>query len=98
MTNTKQYDYNTEETIWKQFYMAFNDDNSSHCAYSFEQNNYQTAEDIHYANLDWITEVIGHGCSQEEILLWSADATDLLQEYNQEPDIPLYDIPDELPF
>ena len=79
-----EYNYENEEAIWRKFYLTFNDDNEYHCMYSFHNQGFQTATDIHVGNLAWIKEVLSHGHSLEEILEDIPEARELIAEYEDD--------------
>lgn len=84
MYSCESKEYEKELNIWATFYMAFNDDNPSHCDDAF--NNLiasgeleDTAESIRCANFNWVREIKERGIRDEEILSIMPEAKEYLK-------------------
>lgn len=92
-------EYQKEMSIWKQFYMTFNDDNESHCEHAL-QNGMSLGEiknstnGLREANKKWLKILLGRGFTAEYIINLMPEAT----EYRCEIDTPVIDFSENEPF
>lgn len=74
--------YRAERDVYVNIYTTYNDDNLRHCENSFYNNGYQTftAEQLHEVNKGFLRGVMKQSTTPEEILQYTPDAKEHLQE------------------
>lgn len=74
--------YRAERDVYINIYTTYNDDNLLHCENSFYSNGYQTftAEQLHEVNKDFLREVMKQSTTPEEILQYTPNTKEHLQE------------------
>ena len=77
--------YEHEVETWYALYMTYNDDNLSHADHCFLHKGFQSAEEVHRANLNWLSEIFqrldytAENIAEMESLI--PHAKELLREY-----------------
>ena len=77
--------YEHEVETWYALYMTYNNDNRYHADFAFMAAGFQSAEEVHRANLNWLSEIFERiDYTAENIAEMEAvipHAKELLQEY-----------------